>query len=133
MAHLVSQGVIPPFCNLLTCKDTQVIQVVLDGISNILNRAGEDVEVVANMIEECGGKKYAFLRFEGDEHVWYPSYVFFYIYSFAYFFVTGLDKIEFLQNHENVEIYKLAYSIIERYFSEDVSKFIWMKLFKISW
>ncbi|XP_063605317.1 importin subunit alpha-3-like isoform X1 [Penaeus indicus] len=85
VAHLVSQGVIPPFCNLLTCKDTQVIQVVLDGISNILNRAGEDVEVVANMIEECG----------------------------------GLDKIEFLQNHENVEIYKLAYSIIERYFSED--------------
>lgn len=133
MAHLVSQGVIPPFCNLLTCKDTQVIQVVLDGISNILNRAGEDVEVVANMIEECGGKKYAFLRFKGDEHVWYPSYVFFYIYSFAFFFVTGLDKIEFLQNHENVEIYKLAYSIIERYFSEDVSKFIWMKLFKISW
>lgn len=85
VAYLVSQGVISPFCNLLTCKDTQVIQVVLDGISNILNRAGDDVEMVANMIEECG----------------------------------GLDKIEFLQNHENVEIYKLAYSIIERYFSED--------------
>ncbi|KAK3893053.1 hypothetical protein Pcinc_003099 [Petrolisthes cinctipes] len=85
VAYLVSKGVIYPFCNLLTCKDTQVIQVVLDGISNILSRAGEDVEVVANMIEECG----------------------------------GLDKIEFLQNHENVEIYKLAYSIIERYFSED--------------
>ncbi|XP_042210679.1 importin subunit alpha-4-like isoform X3 [Homarus americanus] len=85
VAYLVSEGVIHPFCNLLTCKDTQVIQVVLDGISNILNRAGEDVELVANMIEECG----------------------------------GLDKIEFLQNHENVEIYKLAYSIIERYFSED--------------
>lgn len=63
MAHLVSQGVIPPFCNLLTCKDTQVIQVVLDGISNILNRAGEDVEVVANMIEECGGKKCVILSF----------------------------------------------------------------------
>ncbi|XP_045610372.1 importin subunit alpha-3 isoform X3 [Procambarus clarkii] len=85
VAYLVSEGVIPPFCNLLTCKDTQVIQVVLDGISNILSRAGEDVEMVANMIEECG----------------------------------GLDKIEFLQNHENVEIYKLAYSIIERYFSEE--------------
>lgn len=85
VSYLVSEGVIPPFCNLLTCKDTQVIQVVLDGISNILSRASDDVEMVANMIEECG----------------------------------GLDKIEFLQNHENVEIYKLAYSIIERYFSEE--------------
>lgn len=52
----MGEGVIPPFCNLLTCKDIQVIQVVLDGISNILNRAGDEVELVANMIEECGGK-----------------------------------------------------------------------------
>lgn len=58
VAYLVGEGVIPPFCNLLTCKDTQVIQVVLDGISNILSRAGDDVEMVANMIEECGGESY---------------------------------------------------------------------------
>lgn len=34
----------------------------------------------------------------------------------------GLTKIEDLQNHENVEIYKLAYDIIEQYFSDDVAE-----------
>ncbi|XP_046676637.1 importin subunit alpha-3 [Homalodisca vitripennis] len=84
VARLVREGVIPPFCNLLGCKDPQVIQVVLDGINNMLKMAGNQVEALANMIEECG----------------------------------GLDKIEQLQNHENVDIYKLAYDIIEQYFSE---------------
>ena len=86
MSYLVEQGVIPPFCHLLSCKDTQVVQVVLDGINNVLKLAGGDLEVVTGMIEECG----------------------------------GLDKIESLQNHENVEIYKLAYEIIEQYFSDEV-------------
>lgn len=31
----------------------------------------------------------------------------------------GTTKIEELQNHENVEIYKLAYDIIEQYFSHE--------------
>ena len=62
------------------------MQVVLDGINNLLKLAGTELEQVTATIEECG----------------------------------GLDKIESLQNHENVEIYKLAYEIIEQYFSEEV-------------
>lgn len=85
VARLIHEGVIEPFCDLLSCKDVQVVQVVLDGIHNMLKVAGPDVEQLANMIEEC----------------------------------SGLDKIESLQNHENVDVYKLAYDIIEQYFSED--------------
>lgn len=63
------------------------MQVVLDGIQNMLKLAGQQVDVVATMIEEC----------------------------------NGLDRIEQLQGHENVDIYKLAYDIIEQYFSDEVS------------
>lgn len=34
-------------------------------------------------------------------------------------FVAGLEKIEQLQNHENEDIYKLAYEIIDQFFSSD--------------
>ncbi len=57
---VVKDGVIPPFCHLLSVKDPQVIQVVLDGIHNILKMAGEEVEPIATIIEECGGIKQGF-------------------------------------------------------------------------
>lgn len=83
VATLIKAGVIPPFCDLLSCKDATVIQVVLDGINNMLKMAGAEVDQLSTAIEEC----------------------------------NGLDKIEALQNHDNIEIYKLAYDIIENYFS----------------
>uniref|UniRef100_A0A8C5RHQ5 Importin subunit alpha n=1 Tax=Laticauda laticaudata TaxID=8630 RepID=A0A8C5RHQ5_LATLA len=85
VAYLIQQNVIPPFCNLLIVKDAQVVQVVLDGLSNILKMADDEAETIANFIEECG----------------------------------GLEKIEQLQNHENEDIYKLAYEIIDQFFSSD--------------
>uniref|UniRef100_V9KI83 Importin subunit alpha n=1 Tax=Callorhinchus milii TaxID=7868 RepID=V9KI83_CALMI len=85
VAYLIQQKVVPPFCNLLTVKDSQVVQVVLDGLSNILKMADDEAETIANLIEECG----------------------------------GLEKIEQLQHHENEDIYKLAYEIIDQYFSTD--------------
>ena len=32
---------------------------------------------------------------------------------------TGLEKMEFLQSHQNLEIYQKAFDIIERYFSSE--------------
>jgi len=39
----------------LSCQDSQVIQVVLDGLQNMLKIAGPDVDALANLIEECEG------------------------------------------------------------------------------
>lgn len=41
-----------------------------------------------------------------------------YINSKLYFFL-GLDKIEFLQSHEKMEIYEKAFAIIKTYFDND--------------
>jgi len=87
--YLVSQGCIPPLCDLLSSNDARIIMVALEGLENIL-RSGEgeneeQIEYVnpyTGIIEEC----------------------------------DGLDKIEQLQGHPNHEIYDKAIKILEDYF-----------------
>ena len=84
---MVQQGCIGPMCNMLSTEDPLVIQVILDGLGNILKMAGNQAKIIAKAIEEVG----------------------------------GMEKIEGLQTHENMEIYKLAYTLVEMYFQGDVS------------
>ena len=62
------------------------MQVVLDGLANVLKMAGPDAEFIATQIEEAG----------------------------------GVEKIEKLQQHKNQDIYRLAYKIIDKYFTAEV-------------
>uniref|UniRef100_A0A8C1SRC0 Importin subunit alpha n=1 Tax=Cyprinus carpio TaxID=7962 RepID=A0A8C1SRC0_CYPCA len=95
--YLVNLGCIKPLCDLLTVMDSKIVQVALNGLENIL-RLGEQ-EAKQN---GSGLNPYCSLIEE------------------AY----GLDKIEFLQSHENQEIYQKAFDLIEHYFGvedEDAS------------
>uniref|UniRef100_A0A672MT41 Karyopherin subunit alpha 6 n=1 Tax=Sinocyclocheilus grahami TaxID=75366 RepID=A0A672MT41_SINGR len=95
--YLVNLGCIKPLCDLLTVMDSKIVLVALNGLENIL-RLGEQ-EAKQN----------------GSGHNPYCSLI-----EEAY----GLDKIEFLQSHENQEIYQKAFDLIEHYFGveeEDAS------------
>eukprot|EP00047_Mylnosiga_fluctuans_P001759 m.221803 g.221803 ORF g.221803 m.221803 type:complete len:535 (+) comp10655_c0_seq1:2471-4075(+) len=87
----VRQGCIKPLCDLLTVMDVKIVEVALDGLQNIL-RVGQKEADREGGVNECA------------EYVEQCS---------------GLDKIEFLQSHQNQKIYNKAYSIIETYFRED--------------
>ncbi|KAI9592031.1 armadillo-type protein [Syncephalis fuscata] len=89
--YLVSQGCIKPLCDLLQCMDNKIIQVALDGLENIL-KVGEQEKPVTNGINQ-------FALFVED--------------------AGGMEKINALQIHDNVDIYKKAYQIIDKYFSEE--------------
>jgi len=88
---LVQQGCIPPLCDLLTVMDSKIVQVALNGLENILRLGEQEVKTSG------GPNPYAVIIEE----------------------VFGLDKIEFLQSHENMEIYQKAFDIIERYFGTE--------------
>ncbi|CAH0553519.1 unnamed protein product [Brassicogethes aeneus] len=89
--YLVSQNCIGPMCDLLTVMDTKIVQVALNGLENILRLGEQDAKT------NNGVNPYAVLIEE----------------------CYGLDKIEFLQSHENMDIYNKSFEIIEHFFGGD--------------
>jgi importin subunit alpha-1 len=89
--YLVSQGCIKPLCDLLQSMDNKIIQVALDGLDNIL-KVGE-----LDKAERGGGNEYAVYVEEAG----------------------GMHTIHNLQHHENHEVYKKCFFIMDRYFPED--------------
>uniref|UniRef100_A0A673KBP8 Importin subunit alpha n=1 Tax=Sinocyclocheilus rhinocerous TaxID=307959 RepID=A0A673KBP8_9TELE len=95
--YLVSLNTIKPMCDLLTVMDSKIVQVALNGLENIL-RLGEQES------KQNGTGVNPYCAFIEEAY--------------------GLDKIEFLQSHENQEIYQKAFDLIEHYFGveeEDAS------------
>ena len=91
--YLVSQGCVKPLCDILESHDVRIIEICLDALENIL-RVG-DIEK-----HHTGYNQYAILIEE----------------------VGGMEKIEVLQNHVNVSIYKKAFDIIEKYFGDEAEE-----------
>jgi len=88
--YLVDQGIIEPFCELLTSADPRIIMVALEGIDNLL-KVGEKLS------KSTGMNEYVLLI---EEH-------------------KGVDNIEALQNHPNTEIYEKSVNILENYFQAE--------------
>ncbi|CAH8273444.1 unnamed protein product [Arabidopsis lyrata] len=90
---LVSQGCIKPICDLLTCPDLKVITVCLEALENIL--------VVGEAEKNLGHT--------GDDN----------LYAQMIDEADGLEKIENLQSHDNIDIYEKAVKILETFWTED--------------
>ncbi|KAJ6509439.1 armadillo-type protein [Mycena vitilis] len=91
--YLVAQGCIKPLCDLLTMMDNKVIQVALDGLDNIL-KIGEADKVA---VGPAGVNQYAVFVEEAG----------------------GMITIHNLQQHENLDIYKKAFNIMDKYFPDE--------------
>ena len=91
--YLVSQGCIKPLCDLLQSMDNKIVQVALDGLENILK--------IGDLDRQTSGP--------GSENK-YASYI---------EEAGGMHAIHNLQQHDNLDIYKKAFNIMDKYFPDD--------------
>lgn len=91
LRYLVSQAVIAPLCDLFTCSDPKIIIVAMEGIENIL-RAGADEAEANNVPNMCR----QFVEECG-----------------------GLDKLEMVQHHQNIDVYRKAAHVLTTFFDAD--------------
>ena len=91
--YLVAQGCIKPLCDLLIMMDTKIIQVALDGLDNIL-KVGEMDRVAGGP-----GTTNQFAQFVEE--------------------AGGMLTIHNLQQHDNLEVYKKAFNIMDKYFPDE--------------
>ncbi|KAI7897606.1 armadillo-type protein [Cokeromyces recurvatus] len=89
---LVNEGCIKPLCDMLATLDNKVILVALDGLDNIL-KVGE----MEKMNTMDGLNPYGLSIEE----------------------CGGVEYIHALQHHDNVDIYKKSYQLIDKYFSDE--------------
>ncbi|KAJ3109726.1 Importin alpha subunit (Karyopherin alpha subunit) (Serine-rich RNA polymerase I suppressor protein) [Physocladia obscura] len=92
--YLVHQGVIKPLCDLLTINDPRIVQVALDGLENIL-KIGEADKQINNGVN---------------------------VYADHIDTAGGVEKIYVLQNHDNSEIYRKSYQIIQKYYNDETDE-----------
>uniref|UniRef100_A0A0E0JI38 Importin subunit alpha n=1 Tax=Oryza punctata TaxID=4537 RepID=A0A0E0JI38_ORYPU len=90
--YLVSQGCIKPLCDLLVHQDSKTVLICLEALDNIL-RVGE----AKKNLGACNMNIFVPMVDEAD----------------------GLDKIEDLQNHDNVEIYDKAVNVVASYWVQE--------------
>eukprot|EP00276_Gloeochaete_wittrockiana_P022182 CAMPEP_0184335368 /NCGR_PEP_ID=MMETSP1089-20130417/3939_1 /TAXON_ID=38269 ORGANISM="Gloeochaete wittrockiana, Strain SAG46.84" /NCGR_SAMPLE_ID=MMETSP1089 /ASSEMBLY_ACC=CAM_ASM_000445 /LENGTH=504 /DNA_ID=CAMNT_0026659987 /DNA_START=67 /DNA_END=1581 /DNA_ORIENTATION=- len=92
ISALVNLGCIPPLCELLSCPDLRVINVALEGLTNILTVGNKIFEGRHNefcdLIDQCG----------------------------------GVEKIEQLQDHPTKAIYLKAFNIVDKFYSDSTDE-----------
>ena len=91
--YLVQQGCIKPLCDLLKSMDNKIIQVALDGLENVLKVGELDKESVGP------GAINQYAQFVEE--------------------AGGMVTIHNLQHHENLDIYKKCFFLMDKYFPED--------------